>query len=268
VVALAVDGKLAGLIGIADQIKADARDAIQRMRAAGLEPLMLTGDNTRTALVVAQEVGISEFQAEVLPQDKAAMVRELQNQGHRVAMVGDGINDAPALMQADVGIAIGAGTDIAIESADVVLIGQRLGAAVDAYYIGKSSYRKTVQNLSLAFLFNGIGVPLAATGLLHPVWAMAAMVASVSTVLTNSFAGRLLPTRRATREAQLTLKIVNMHCEHCLEKVSKALAQLKGVKSVAGNPSGQVVTIKYRDGEVDPDGLREAIVRNGFRVAP
>ncbi len=186
IVVLAVDNQATGLLAIADQIKADAGDAIERLRAAGLEPVMLTGDNGRTARAVAERVGIVAYRAEVLPGDKAAAVRDLQRQGYRTAMVGDGINDAPALMQADVGIAIGGGTDIAIESADIVLVGERLGAVVDAYHIGKASYRKTVQNLSLAFAFNGIGVPLAVTGLVHPVWAMIAMVASVTTVLTNS----------------------------------------------------------------------------------
>jgi P-type Cu+ transporter len=199
VVALAVDADLWALLAIADEIKPDARVAIERMKAAGLEPIMLTGDNRRTAQAVAEKVGIGEYRAEVLPHEKADAVRELQRAGLRVAMVGDGINDAPALMQADVGIAIGAGTDIAIESADVVLVGERLGAVIDAYYIGKASYRKTVQNLLLAFAFNGIGVPLAATGLVHPVWAMIAMAASVSAVLTNSFAGRLLPGARRAR---------------------------------------------------------------------
>ena len=187
VVVLAVEGELSGLIAIADQVKADAKDAVDRMRRAGLEPVMLTGDNERTARAVAEQVGITEYRAEVLPQDKADAVREFQRQGHRVVMVGDGINDAPALMQADVGIAIGAGTDIAIDSADIVIMGERLGAVVDAYEIGKESYKKTVQNLILAFSFNGIGVPLAVTGLVHPVWAMIAMATSVSTVLANSF---------------------------------------------------------------------------------
>jgi len=202
VIVMAVDEKPAALIAIADQLKADAIEAIERLKAAGLDPVMLTGDNRRTAKAVAEKVGITDYRAEVLPQDKAQVVRELQHQGYRVAMVGDGINDAPALMQADVGIAIGAGTDIAIESADVVLIGERLGAVVDAYYIGKASYRKTVQNISLAFAFNGIGVPLATTGLVHPVWAMIAMAASVSAVLTNSFAGKLLPRARRSKQAR------------------------------------------------------------------
>lgn len=182
-----------GLIAITDAVKPDAQEAVQKLREAGLEPVMLTGDNQRTAQAVAAQVGISQVFAEVLPGEKAAQIRALQAQGLRVVMVGDGINDAPALMQADVGIAIGAGTDIAIEAADVVLVGERLLGIVDAYYIGRSSYRKTVQNLWLAFAFNGIGVPLAVSGLVSPVWAMVAMVASVSAVLLNSFGGRLIP---------------------------------------------------------------------------
>jgi heavy metal translocating P-type ATPase len=266
VVALTIDGELAALIAIADRLKPDAKEAIGRMRAAGLEPVILTGDNARTARAVAELVGIREYRAEVLPQDKAAAVRDLQRQGYRVAMVGDGINDAPALMQADVGIAIGAGTDIAIESADVVLVGERLGAVVDAYHIGKSSYRKTVQNLTLAFAFNGIGVPLAVTGLVHPVWAMVAMVASVSTVLANSFAGRLLPKGRRGRKTQLTLRIANMHCEHCLASIREVACKLAGVEDVTGDPASQVATVTYREGMVEPDGIREAIIEHGFKV--
>jgi P-type E1-E2 ATPase len=266
VIVLAVDEKPAALIAIADQIKADAIEAIEGLKKAGLEPVMLTGDNRRTARAVAEKVGIAEYRAEVLPDDKAKVVRELQRRGHRVAMVGDGINDAPALMQADVGIAIGAGTDIAIESADVVLIGERLGAVVDAYYIGKASYRKTVQNLSLALAFNGIGVPLATTGLVHPVWAMIAMAASVTAVLTNSFAGQLLPKARRGRQSQLTFKIANMHCQGCVASIREALSRLKGVEEVRGDPARQVLTVTYREGMVEPDGIREAIIEKGFRV--
>ena len=156
---------------------------------------MLTGDNPATARAVAEMVGIEEVIAQVLPQEKAEAVRRFQADGRRVAMVGDGINDAPALVQADVGIAIGAGTDIAIESSDVVLVSERLAGVTEAYAISRTSYRKTAQNLALAFAFNGIGIPLAATGLLHPIWAMIVMSASVTTVLLNSFCGRLIPNR-------------------------------------------------------------------------
>ncbi|GAC1652059.1 MAG: heavy metal translocating P-type ATPase [Gemmatimonadaceae bacterium] len=266
VVVLATEGRLSALIAIADQVKDDARSAIETLRAAGLDPVMLTGDNERTARAVAQQVGITEYRADVLPQDKAAAIRELQRQGFRVAMVGDGINDAPALMQADVGIAIGAGTDIAIESADVVLIGERLGAVADAYHIGRASYRKTVQNLLLAFAFNGVGVPLAVTGLVHPVWAMIAMAASVTTVLTNSFAGRLLPKRTGGADATLTLKIANMHCENCLEMISKAARKVAGVTAIGGDSAQQTVTVHYRADTAQPDGIREAIMESGFNV--
>jgi heavy metal translocating P-type ATPase len=201
VAGVAVESNLVGLIALADTLKPDAKAAIRQLKAIGIESVMITGDNWRTAETIAAELGIDEVLADVLPDEKAAQVRQLQQGGVRVAMVGDGINDAPALMQADIGIAIGTGTDIAIESSDIVLIGERLTAVIDAYHIGRTSYRKTVQNLILAFAFNGIGVPAAATGLVHPVWAMIAMVASVSIVLTNSFAGRLLPGNRGKQDA-------------------------------------------------------------------
>ena len=191
VVAVARDGKLAGLVGIADAIKPDAAEAVARLRATGIAPIMVTGDNHATARAVAAEVGIDAVHAGMVPDQKAQIIRDLQGQGHRVAMVGEGINDAPALTQADVGIAMGAGTDIAIESADIVLVGNRLTAVADARDIAASSFKKTRQNLAIAFAFNGIGVPLAVTGLVQPTWAMIAMISSVSIVLANSFATRL-----------------------------------------------------------------------------
>ena len=203
------DGDLIGLIGIGDKIKADAAETVRRIKDADITPVMITGDNERTAHAVAEEVGIDRVMADVLPDEKRAEIGRLQDGGertggsrtsserrsdgsHRVAMVGDGINDAPALTQADIGIAIGTGTDIAIESADVVLMGDRLGGVMDAYEIGEESYRKTRQNLIAAFSFNGIGVAAATTGLVHPIWAMIAMVLSVSAVLANSFGGQLV----------------------------------------------------------------------------
>jgi len=191
VVGVTADEEFIGLIALADTMKEDAKETVNTLRAMGIEPSMITGDNRKTARAVAAQAGITEVMAQVLPDKKAQRIRDLQAKGYRVAMVGDGINDAPALMQADVGIAIGAGT----ESADVILVGEKLGAIIDAYDIGVNSYRKTVQNLVIAFSFNGIGIPLAATGLLHPVWAMIAMAASVTAVLANSFGGRLLRKR-------------------------------------------------------------------------
>ncbi|RDI72611.1 heavy metal translocating P-type ATPase [Halopelagius longus] len=200
VVCVAVNGSVVGLVAIGDPVKDDAAETVERMKRVGIAPVMITGDNQRTADAVAEAVGIDRVMADVLPDEKRDEIRRLQDDGERVAMVGDGINDAPALTQADIGIAIGAGTDIAIESADIVLMGDRLGGAVDAYEIGKSSYRKTKQNLIAAFSFNGIGVAAATTGLVHPVFAMIAMVLSVSVVLANSFAGQLLRGERPTTD--------------------------------------------------------------------
>lgn len=192
VIAVARSGRLLGLVGIADNSKDDAAQTIQRIKDAGITPVMITGDNHRTARAVSTQVGIDEVLAEVLPDEKAAEIRRLQDDGTRVMMVGDGINDAPALTQADIGVAIGAGTDIAIESADIVIMSDRLGSVMDAHEIGVSSYRKTKQNLALAFGFNGIGIAAAVTGLVSPVWAMIAMISSVTAVLANSFGGRFL----------------------------------------------------------------------------
>jgi Cu+-exporting ATPase len=206
VIVVVADGVLLGALAVADPVKPDAAETVAELRQRGIEPVMLTGDNERTARAVAERVGIGEIRSQVLPDQKADRVRELQQAGHRVAMVGDGINDAPALMQADIGVAIGAGTDIAIESSDVILVGERLSAAVDAWEVGRGSYRRTKQNLAIAFAFNGIGVPAASTGLVHPVWAMAAMAASVTTVLLNSFGVRVVSRssyRRFADPAQL-----------------------------------------------------------------
>jgi cation transport ATPase len=238
------------------------------MKEAGIEPVMITGDNWRTAHAVAAQADIALVLAEVLPDQKAARVREFQQQGYRVAMVGDGINDAPALMQADVGIAIGAGTDIAIESADIVLIGDRLSGVVDAYYIGKSSFRKTVQNVTLAFAFNGIGVPLAVTGLVHPVMAMVAMAASVSVVLLNSFGGKLIPgARRKASETleDLTVKVPTIHCEGCVETIREVLTR-RGALKVTGDARAKSVSVRYPKEILDEEAIREEIVRAGFVV--
>jgi P-type E1-E2 ATPase len=182
-------GELLGAIAFDDRLRPDAAEAVVALVRAGIRPVLVTGDNGRTAERVARELGIEEVHAGALPNEKADVVRALQRDG-RVAMVGDGINDAPSLMQADVGVAMGAGTDIAIESADIVVVGDRLPSILRAREISRYSYRKTKQNVTLAFLFNGIGIPLATTGLVYPVWAMVAMALSVTTIFVNSLWGR------------------------------------------------------------------------------
>jgi heavy metal translocating P-type ATPase len=189
VVVIGRDRELLGALGFADELRPDAQAAVSAMKDAGMTPVLVTGDNEGAAGRVAAELGIEKVHAGVLPGEKAEIVRRLQQDGP-VAMVGDGINDAPALMQADVGIAMGAGTDIAIESADIVIIGNQLQAVVIAREISRWSYRKTKQNVVLAFLFNGLGIPAAATGLVYPVWAMVAMAASVTSIFINALWGR------------------------------------------------------------------------------
>ena len=190
VVAVGADGIALGIIALGDEIRSDAATAIAAMQKAKLVPILVTGDNPRAAERVGRALGIEQIRANVLPAEKAEIVRALQATGARVAMTGDGINDAPALMQANVGIAMGAGTDIAIESADIIMISNRLESVMEARAISRRSYRKTEQNVVLAFLFNGVGIPLAATGLVNPVWAMVAMALSITSIFVNSLWGR------------------------------------------------------------------------------
>ncbi|MBP7707546.1 MAG: copper-translocating P-type ATPase [Candidatus Aminicenantes bacterium] len=189
----AVDGRLAGLFGLSDTLKPGARAAVDRLRRQGLRIVMLTGDNERTARTVAAAAGIDEVVAEVLPGDKAAVIGRLQSEGRKVAMVGDGINDAPALARADVGVALGTGTDVALASADVALISGDLEGVVAARELSRRTIRTIRQNLFWAFAYNVVGIPVAAGGLypflglrLDPMIASAAMALSSVSVVTNS----------------------------------------------------------------------------------
>ena len=183
---VAIDNKLKGVININDELKEFSAEAVSSLKSMGIRTIMITGDNKKAAKSVAEKIGIDEFEAEVLPGDKSDAVKKLQDKYGITAMVGDGINDAPALAQSDIGIAIGKGTDVAIETAEIVLVNDDLRNVVKAIKLSKQTLRTIKQNLFWAFIYNSIGIPLAALGMLNPMFAALAMSLSSVSVVSNS----------------------------------------------------------------------------------
>ncbi|WP_313956446.1 heavy metal translocating P-type ATPase [Aliarcobacter cryaerophilus] len=272
--------EILGLIAIADTVKPTSKQAILEFEKIGLEVIMLTGDNVNTAKSIAKELNISNVIAEVLPQDKEKIIRELQEDGKKVAMIGDGINDAPALVRADVGIAIGAGTDVAIESANIVLVKSDLLDAVTAIHLSSATIKNIKQNLFWAFIYNIIGIPLAAGVFytllgwkLNPMFAGAAMSLSSVSVVLNALRLKLfkpivvenINLIKKDIKMEKILKVDGMTCGHCSARVEKALNTIDGVDSVKVELSTKDVTI-HMSKDIDEKVLEDAIVDAGYEV--
>ncbi len=280
-------GEYLGTIAAADVLKSDSQAAVHAMQALKLDVVMLTGDNEATAKAIAAKAGITHVISDVLPTDKAGAVRKLQEEGHRVLMVGDGINDAPALVTADVGMAIGAGTDIAMESADVVLMNSTLRAVSGAIELSKATIRNIRQNLFWAFFYNTLGIPVAAGVLfipfgmqLSPMLGAAAMSMSSVFVVTNALRLRLFQSKAAPSGCtpdvcplglnieeevlpEQVIRVGGMMCSHCTAAVEKACMGVPGTVKAVADLEGKTVTVT---GTAGYEALKQAILAEEYEV--
>ena len=280
-------GEYLGSVAAADVLKPDSLSAVQAMQSRHLDVVMLTGDNHQTAQAIAENAGIKHVISDVLPTDKASAVKKLQSEGHKVLMVGDGINDAPALVTADVGMAIGAGTDIAIESADIVLMNSSLSAVSSAIALSRATIRNIKENLFWAFFYNTLGIPIAA-GLLYlplglrlsPMLGTAAMSLSSVFVVTNALRLRFFKQDKADEAAQNTcteacanikeenkmktvLKVEGMMCGHCKARVEKVCKEVPGTEDAVVDLAAKTVTVT---GNPDVAALKKAITDADYTV--
>lgn len=267
----ASDKKIIGFTALADNIKPDAKNAIDDFKKMGLEVYMMTGDNTKTAANIAGRLGIEHFKAEVLPSDKEVFVRELQKQGKTAAMIGDGVNDAPALARADLAIAIGAGSDIAIESADIVLMRKELSGAVYALKLSRAAIKNIKQNLFWALFYNAAGIPLAA-GVFYkalgwqfsPMFAATAMaLSSVCVVLNSLRLARFNPIKNKEKFMIKHITVEGMACGHCSARVKTALEAL-GAKAEVDLKS-KIATVEDQN-DIADDKIKAAVENAGYKV--
>ena len=287
------DGALLGVIAVADVIKEDSPQAVRELQNMGIRVVMLTGDNERTARAIGARSGVDEVVSGVLPDGKEAVIRDLQRQG-KVMMVGDGINDAPALTRADIGVAIGAGTDVAIDAADVVLMKSRLSDVPAAVRLSRATLRNIRENLFWAFIYNVIGIPLAAGVFIHsfgwtlnPMFGAAAMSLSSFCVVTNALrlnlfklhdAGHDKPQGKRKPQAKpvnlkeeltmankITLDVEGMMCAHCEARVQKALEAVEGVLSATASHTENTAVVET-NGSVDADALKAAVEAQDYKV--
>lgn len=269
VVLVARGGMAIGLLALQDTPRRGTKRLMEKLRDRGLKTVMLTGDARRVAEVIGKTLGVGEVGAELLPTDKVAAIEALQREGRKVAMVGDGINDAPALAQADVGIAIGAGTDVAIESAGVILVGDRLDDVLNALTLGKASYRTLTGNVAVAVLFNIVGMIFAAMGFVTPLFAILFMVVSIFAILLNTLRIRWMKLEHEDMAEQGPLAereflIPNMVCEGCAEKISTKLKAVPGVQEVKLKVQQKHVYVKFEPTRVPAERLKNIIGKAGF----
>lgn len=270
VVYAAADGRLIGAIALQDMPRPGTARVMRRLRDLEIRTVMLTGDSRPVAAAVAADVGIDDVHAELLPAEKVSVIERLQGEGRTVAMVGDGINDAPALVQSDVGIALGAGTDVAMESAGVVLVSDKLDKVVSAILLGRASHRKMRQNIAIAVAFNVLGIALAVLGLVTTPVAIAIIVASVGAVLLSTLS--LLRLNLGATESEASETVVEtviparrMHCDACARKISRSLSGIDGVRKVVPDAVRKEVLVAYEPSQVSEDRLREQLTELGFR---
>lgn len=301
VIAVAENGIAKGCIALADGVRQNAAEAVQALKKDGIKTVMLTGDNAKAAAYIASQVGIDEVISEVLPEGKADKIKQLKEGGARVAMVGDGINDAPALTEADVGIAVGEGSDVAIESSDVVLVGGDVRAVADAVELGRATLRNVKENLFWAFIYNILGIPFAcgvvyALGgaLLNPMIAGLAMSCSSVCVVLNALRLAYFKPKRLKNAAKNEIidekeqnggsvcsagcplekdsvmkneiKVNGMMCAHCEARVTKAVTALDGVKSCVASAAEGTVKVGYDESKVSIQAIKDAIKALDYEV--